>query len=69
MTPQRLSISRTAGPLGRAFGFSLTLWRFSLSVNAGWYVLFLNWRGFGFVHVSRAPWHVEWYLVSTERAA
>lgn len=57
----KANIQRTAGPLGRWFGFYLELGRLSFSLNAGWYVLLINWRGFGYIHLTTDPWQVETY--------
>jgi hypothetical protein len=56
-----INIQRTAGPLGRAFGFSLDIGPLGVSFNAGWYVLFLVWRGFGYLHLSTHPWQCQSY--------
>lgn len=56
-----MTFTRTAGPLGRRFGFSLELRKLYISFNAGWYVFFLNWRGSWYVHLSPDPWQIQWY--------
>jgi hypothetical protein len=56
-----MKLTRTAGPLGRAFGFSLQLGKLYASFNAGWYVLFLNWQGSWYVHLSPDPWQWQGY--------
>ena len=62
-----IKVQRTAGPLGRAFGFSLDIWRLHVSFNAGWYIVFLNWRGLGYIHLAAEPLQVEWYIVGVSR--
>lgn len=56
------TLRRTAGPLGRAFGFELTIGHLFVSFNAGWYVFFLNWRGLGFVSLATKPVQFTWWL-------
>ncbi len=55
-----MKFQRTAGPLGRAFGFTMDAGRLHFAFNAGWYALVLNWRGLGYIHVTR-PFQVSWY--------
>lgn len=62
-----MTLQRTAGPLGRALGFALTIGKLSVSFNAGWYVLFLNWRGSWYLNLSTAPIRVDWYVAGVSQ--
>ena len=61
-----MKITRTAGPLGRLFGFGAEIGRLRVAFNAGWYVVSLNWRGSWYVQLSRDPWMVDWYRTGTD---
>ncbi len=55
-----MRIQRTAGPLGRAFGFQFTCWKLHVAINAGWYALAIRWQTFGYIQVACDPWQIDW---------
>ncbi len=57
-----MKIMRTAGPLGRSFGFLMEIGRFAFGLNAGWYVVSLRCRGVGYVQLATKPMQLDWYI-------
>jgi len=54
-----MKLTRTAGPLGRRFGFAVDGRSFFLAVNAGWYLFSLGRPGWGCIYIGK--WDVWVY--------
>lgn len=61
-----MKLHRTAGPLGRLFGFTAEIGKLRFSFNAGWYALVLNWQGSWYVDLAVTPWQLGWYRKGSE---
>lgn len=62
-----MTIQRTAGPLGRGFGFAITVGRLAFSINAGWYVIALRWRGLGYAQFALDPIQFDVYVAGVSK--